>query len=501
MKNNLYKILIGFVLTAVLLSSCSLDTNPADAVEEEEVFKTTSGNEKVLNGTWGYLMETFYTYANPGFGAILRTNDAMGSDVVLNTRYGFSSHYGFTALYGKGGTNTHSWNLTYKTINNTNNIIDKIDEATGNDTDKKRIKAQALALRGFMYLHLASGYAFAVDKDPNAPTAPIYLKPTTKDSQPVSKATVSELYKQSVADLEEALILIPDNYRRDQKYKIDKQVILGILSRAALYSREWEKAKKYSDELLEANDYLMAEEEYKAGFNDINNREWIWGHPQTPDQSDASYQFNFLDVTSPESYYFSFNADPYFKDLFDDGDYRKSMISWAPDPGRAVENGNLAWMRYAKFKFKAGQIADIVLMRTSEIYLINAEAKARLGDGDAINKLNALKQARHAEAASGLAGQELINEIWIERRKELFGEGFSLIDLIRNQQSVVRRAYPQDKMVDYEYEDENGVIQTKKLLPQGHRVLNFPDQSEFTANSPYYLYRIPDVEERENGNL
>jgi hypothetical protein len=124
-----------------------------------------------------------------------------------------------------------------------------------------------------------------------------------------------------------------------------------------------------------------------------------------------------------------------------------------------------------------------------------------LGDGDAINKLNTLKQARHAEAASGLAGQELINEIWIERRKELFGEGFSLIDLIRNQQSVVRRAYPQDKMVDYEYEDENGVIQTKKLLPQGHRVLNFPDQSEFTANSPYYLYRIPDVEERENGNL
>lgn len=33
-------------------------------------------------------METFNSYANPGYGAMLRANDAMGSDVVLNTKYG-----------------------------------------------------------------------------------------------------------------------------------------------------------------------------------------------------------------------------------------------------------------------------------------------------------------------------------------------------------------------------------------------------------------------------
>lgn len=47
-------------------------------------------------------METFNSYANPGYGAMLRANDAMGSDVVLNTKYGFRAHNEFTAIYGKG---------------------------------------------------------------------------------------------------------------------------------------------------------------------------------------------------------------------------------------------------------------------------------------------------------------------------------------------------------------------------------------------------------------
>lgn len=509
MKNRIFKYIIGAFVISTSLVSCSLDTSPTNAVEESRVFTTTAGNEKVLTGAWGQLMETYYTYANPGYGAFLRAGDAMGSDVVLNTRYGFGSHYAFNALYGRGGTNTHSWNLTYETINNVNHVITKVDASEGTVNDKKRIKGQALALRGFMYLHLASSYSFAIDVNANALTAPIYLEPTNINTAPKALATVGELYKQAIKDLEEAYVLVPDTqtYRRgDAKYKINREVVLGLLARTTLYAKDWEKAKKYSDELLDLNDYLMNEEEYKSGFNDVANREWIWGQMQTPNQSNASYQFNFLDVTSKESYYFSFNADPYFRDLFDDGDYRKKMIYWAPDPANdKPKEGDEAYMRYAKFKFKAGQIADIVLMRTSEIYLINAEAKANLGDGDAISKLNALKASRGAKEVVGIQGRELLEAIWIERRKELFGEGFSLVDIIRNQQSVVRKGYPQSNKVPFSYEtiDSSGKVNvvTVNLLPLGHRILNFPDKSEFVSNSKYYLFRIPLVEERENGNI
>ncbi len=500
MKTRYINSILLFFVTISLIS-CDLETNPTNAVNENEVFKTTSSTEKVLNGTWANLMESFYSFANPGFGAFLRTNDAMGSDVVVNTRYGFRNHYAFTALYAKEATNTFSWMLTYKTINNANAVIQNIDSALGSDDDKKRIKGQALGLRGFMYLHLASSYAFAVDKDPNALVGPIYLFPTTSETKPQSAATVLEVYRQSIADLEEALFLIPESYKRNRKDKIDVDVILGLLSRATLYAREWEKSKKYSAQLLAKNNYLMTESEYKSGFNDVANNEWIWGHAQTAEQSNASYQFHYLDTTSEESYYYSFNVDPYFKDLFDEGDYRKSMIHWAPDPGKNPSTETFAWLRYAKFKFKAGLVADIVLMRTSEIYLINAEAKARLGDADALNVVNILLQARGANLVSEVSGDALLEQIWKERRRELFGEGFGLIDIIRNQQSVVRKAYPQDVKVAYRFINEQGQEQEVQLIPQGHRILNFPDQSPFVANSPYYLYRVPNSEELINENF
>ncbi|MHC5201900.1 RagB/SusD family nutrient uptake outer membrane protein [Myroides sp. LJL119] len=506
MKKNLYKSIFLVLVISLSFVSCDLETEPSNAVVDTEVFKTASGNDKVLIGSWGYLMESFSTYANPGYGAFLRTNDAMGSDVVVNTNYGFATQYAFNSLYQRSGTNSFSWNITYKTINSANNVIAKVGQSEGSIQDKQRILGQAFALRGFMYLHLASSYGFAVDLDPDMLIAPIYTEPTDANTQGKPASSVSQVYKQAISDLEQALDLIPDTYVRNAKYKFDKTVVLGLLARSNLYARNWDKAAQYSDQLLSINGVLMNEAQYKSGFNDVNNVEWIWGHPQTPEQNNASYQFNYLDVTSEQSYYFSFNMDPYFQEAFDDGDYRKTMMYWAPNPSiKTPKDRDVAYFRYAKFKFRGSQIADIVLMRTSEIYLINAEAKAQMGNSDAINSLNTLKLARGAKEVGILTGQELLEEIWLERRKELFGEGFALVDIIRNQKSVERRDYPQDQLIPYTYQvltqDNQLKDVTVNLLPQGHRILNFPDKSSFTPNSKYYLYRIPEVEELENKNL
>lgn len=500
-KITIIRLLSGFLFLFVL-SGCKLNTEPTTALSADAVFNKAEDSEKVLNGAWRYLLETFNSYANPGYGSFLRASDAMGNDVVLNTRYGFSSHYALNAIYSRGGTNSLSWTLSYGVINNVNNVIKYIDGTVGEDDTKRRIKGQAYALRGFIYLHLASLYSFAVDHDPDAVCVPIYTEPSSDKTEGKPAASVKEVYAQSVADLEEALQLIPSNYNRNLKYKIDRQVVLGLLARATLYARQWEKAADYSAQLLASNSYLMNENEYKQGFNSIDNPEWIWGHPQTAEQSDASYQFHYLDVTTNGSYYYSFNTDPYFLDLFDEGDYRKSLMYWAPDPGKAPATEVFAWLRYAKFKFRSDFTADIVLMRVSEIYLINAEANARLGRAsEAITRLNTLKTARKAKAISDLSGQNLVDAILIERRKELFGEGFSLVDIIRNQLPIVRKEYPQATKINYAYTDSKGVAKTVALIPQGHRIVKFPDQSAFVKNSKYMLFRIPESEETNNLNI
>jgi hypothetical protein len=150
---TILKYIFSFALGSTMLTSCDLDTIPTTYVDAGSVFGKTGDAEKVLNGGWNYLMETFNSYANPGYGAMLRANDAMGSDVVLNSKYGFRTHNEFSAIYGKGGTNTLSWLLAYRVINDCNGVLDNIDAAEGTQADRNRIKGQALALRGFLYLH------------------------------------------------------------------------------------------------------------------------------------------------------------------------------------------------------------------------------------------------------------------------------------------------------------------------------------------------------------
>jgi uncharacterized lipoprotein NlpE involved in copper resistance len=84
---------ISFALITILsLISCEndLETAPTNQANEEEIFKTAESAETVINGTWAKFNDDGTTYSNIGYSTVLRTSDAMGSDVaVLTNKYGF----------------------------------------------------------------------------------------------------------------------------------------------------------------------------------------------------------------------------------------------------------------------------------------------------------------------------------------------------------------------------------------------------------------------------
>lgn len=497
MKNLKY---LSFALLGLWsLTSCESDltTAPTDQANSEEVFKTAESAETVINGTWAKFNNDGTTYANIGYSTVLRASDAMGSDVaILRNKYGFSAAYDFTEMVNTtAGRPLFIWTMLYSTINNMNNVIARIDGTAGSQEKKDQVKGQAKALRAFCYLNIASFYQFSYLKDKTALTAPIYTEPSTISTPGRKKASLEEIYTLIKSDLTDADHLLK-NYSRNNKDKINRNVVNGLLARTYLNTGEWSKAADAARTARQGFPF-MAPEKYKEGFNDIENAEWIWGHRQTQEQSDASYAFHYLDVSSSGSFYYSFMADPYFKDLFDANDIRTQLFSWDGQKGRE------GLLRYAKFKFKPNLIADIVYMRAAEMYLIEAEAEARNGNiSQAVTALNQLKTARKANIYAGpLAQNEVVKAILIERRKELFGEGFSLSDIIRTQGSVERKPYVDDqgKPIKVQVITPEGTVKT--VDGRGHSVFAFPDQSAFAPNSNYYLFSIPQREAENNPNL
>ena len=466
-----------------------LDKEPTDSVSSDEV--GVPGNaERLFNGAWYNLFEYVYTLANSGYRGLQCQDDMMADDVVSRPAYGFNSSYQFNDIAIPNNTRTSfAWYLMYKTIDNCNTAL-----AIQGDTEALRqAQGQALALRAFCYLHLAQHYQFTYLKDPAAPCVPIYTEPTTDDTAPKGKSTVAQVYRRVFDDLALAKDYLKNYTRKGdgQKFKPDVNVVNGLLARAYLLTGQWEEAAKAAAAARQGYSLMTTAAEYE-GFNNISNKEWIWGHPQTLAQSSASYNFYFLDATHVGAYS-SFMADPHFRDTFSDGDIRLELFQWMRE----------GYLGYKKFHMRADDTADIVLMRASEMLLVEAEALAR--DGFPEKAVVPLNELRHARGLgdydlTGKSQQDVIDEILMERRRELWGEGFGITDILRTQQSVKRTmlsAEEQKQEVDA-WQEGGGFA---KRNPLGHWFVTFSEGEVFVPNSTNYLYAIPKEETDANPNL
>ena len=91
------------------------------------------------------------------------------------------------------------------------------------------------------------------------------------------------------------------------------------------------------------------------------------------------------------------------------------------------------------FSTTSVDLTNIPLIRLSEAYLNAAEAAQKLGDNDnAVKYLDPI--VKRANPAKTVEGETItLDRVLTERRKELFGEGHRLFDLMRNGLKVERK--------------------------------------------------------------
>lgn len=449
MNKSTYSYFLAVML--MLLTSCSkdyLETQPTDAVKVETVFTTTANAMAALNGIHKAL---YYQYLSNqdqgGQGSIMIYMDMMGEDLVMTAQGNnwFNTTYQWIAHRNTSGTGQSyfTYYFYYRIITNANNIINSIDKCDGPDADKKAIKAEALTYRAWAHFMLVQMYGKRYDATakPNAqPGVPLMLVSAT-EGQP--RATVEEVYTQVNKDLDTAIVNF-NGYSRANKSHFDISVAKGVKARVALTQQNWADAAKYAAEARQGYAF-MGNDQYLQGFNDYTNPEWMWGSHQTTDQSTFFYSFYAFMSANYNSTNVRTNPKAINSKLYaqiSNTDVRKKVwdLTGASVP---VPAGGLK-RPYISKKFlvanTSSSAGDVPYMRAAEMYLIEAEAKARMGqDGPAADALYTLMHNRDAGYVKSVkTGQTLIDEILINRRIELWGEGFRYLDLKRMNSNLDR---------------------------------------------------------------
>ncbi len=444
------------VALSLFMTSCSedwLDTNPTDQVGSADAFTTTGKALGALNGIHRSMYFQWANQGEAGEGSMKINRDMMGEDLVMtssgngwyNTTYQWVAHRSETA-----SVDYFPWRMYYRIIANANMIINNIDNAEGPQGDKDMIKGQALTYRAWCHFNLVQLYGkrYVAGTANTQLGVPIMLTNNT-EGQP--RNTVEEVYEQVLEDLDVAITLL-EGYSRPNKSHLNASVALGIKARVALTKQDWTTAAAAAADAREGLS-LMTNSDYTAGFNNYSNREWMWGSTVVTDQTTYFYSFfaymsrNFSSTNirgNPKA----INSVLYNNPIFTATDVRKANFD--PTGLHTALNlpSNFTRKPYTSQKFiAAGQAdsrGDVVYMRVAEMYLMEAEAYARMGghDTEAQTALNALRQARETVTANYVestnTGQALIDEIMLNRRLELWGEGFRFTDLKRLNEPVDR---------------------------------------------------------------
>ena len=162
-----------------------------------------------------------------------------------------------------------------------------------------------------------------------------------------------------------------------------------------------------------------------------------------------------------------------------DTDVRKAL--WNGPDGDPTAQTEASAYPYAsrKFGYDANWLQDYIYMRASEMKLIQAEAYARLGkSSEATAALKSLLAKRNNQ----WVGTASVEEVLLQRRIELWGEGFAYYDLKRNGLGVVRKYegtnHPVWGQIDYPAHDNTWNFQIPRSEMQNNLMLSDADQNE-----------------------
>jgi hypothetical protein len=415
------------LLTGFCLVSCEeyLEVPaPNNKITSEVVF---SSDETALSAMTGIYNQLYIANFSAGWQDSVTVLAGLSGDNIETIRTTDLSFREFqqNEILPNNDKNLNVWSSAYNIIYLTNSLLEGIANSQQiTPTVREKLVGEAKFVRAFTYFYLVNLYG----------EVPLILKTDYKENSLASQSSKEEVNNQIILDLNASVQLLSAEYPDGERTYASQNAAKALLAREYLYQQNWGKAEALSSEIIEQTSSYRLLDDLNQVFL-ANSQEAIW-------QLSPVGRGNLATHTNEGSV---FIIHPFFSSLsrlklsenlissFQSGD--KRLTQWIAFQEKLSV--------YYPFKYKIRNSTEPVseysmVLRLAEQYLIRAEARARQGnlagaiaDVDIIRNRASLQLI--TETNQAITGEQLLEVILEERRKELFAEwGHRWLDLKRN---------------------------------------------------------------------
>ncbi|CAL66355.1 RagB/SusD family nutrient uptake outer membrane protein [Christiangramia forsetii] len=426
-----YKIITKIILALAIGFNISCEElvsidEPTDKLVRSQVFNSEQTIISAMTGIYNELYQSSFSNGSRNSITVL---SGLSSDNIRNIntsnleRMEFEEHQ----INPENSYNLELWTSAYNMIYMTNSFLEGLESAENIDGELLlQLEGEARFVRAFTYFNLVNLFG----------SVPLILTTDYEENALTEKSNIETVYQQVIEDLELSAEILQSSYRTGERTTVNKSAAKALLARVYLYLEDWQTAERFSTEVINESSTYKILDSLNTVFL-ANSDEAIWqispigGGGIATNTNDGS-----IFVIDP---FFSFFASIQLRDdfvqTFQQGD--KRLEDWI-----GFNQSKNAYFAH-KYKITASSEFPIVeysmVLRLAEQYLIRAEARTKQGNlSEALNDLNIIRSRANLEdfqmLQPSITEEGLLNEIFLQRRKELFTEwGHRWLDLKRSE--------------------------------------------------------------------
>jgi hypothetical protein len=395
------------VLAAALAAACDspLDTNPTASIDAETALNTPRGVELALTGAYQSL-QSGSLWSRDG----VVYPDLYADNLDFTGTFQTDRSVSLRDVPASSGVVSGIWTATYNGINRANNVLAAIPNVSAlSSADASLYRGEALFIRALHYSVLLAWFG----------GVPIVTEPSkgVSEASLVSRETAQEVYAFIEQDLEEAATLLPAGHLDG---RASRQAANALLARIYLEEGKYALARDKAGAVINSGNYGLVPD-YREVFTDKNS-----------DESIFELQYSINNTNSLAFWFFT-------QALGGRWGFSPSLGLWnAYEAGDERRDASIGLSGSNRYGFKYFRITNeddnVIVLRLAEMYLIRAEANARLNADPALvrSDINTVRaRAGLGLLATTVTGAALLDAVLQERRVELAMEGHRYFDLRR----------------------------------------------------------------------